>query len=113
VAGRGIRRHARAAGAERRREREREELPMKYLVESPHTQAECLKELDDVAAKGSDVLGKFSWGCMTGEHTGYAILEARDETEARSFVPEIVRGKARVHPVSTFTPKDIEKFHHA
>jgi hypothetical protein len=86
---------------------------MKYLVESPHTKEECLKELDGIAAKGSDVLGKFSWACMSGEHTGYAILEAKDEAEARSVVPEGVRGRARVHPVETFTPKDVERFHRA
>ena len=86
---------------------------MKYLVESPHTKEECLRELDGLAAKGNDVLMKFSWGCMAGEHTGYAILEADSEAAARSVVPEVVRSKVRVHPVSTFTAKDIEKFHRA
>ncbi len=86
---------------------------MKFLVESPHTKEECLRELDGIAAKGSDVLGKFSWACMSGEHTGYAILEAKDEAAARSVVPEVVRAKARVHPVSTFTTKDIEQLHRA
>jgi len=86
---------------------------MKYLVESPHTKEECLKELDGIAAEGSDVLGKFNWACKSGEHTGYAILEAKDEEAARSFVPEGVRGKARVHPVNTFTSMDIEQLHRA
>lgn len=84
---------------------------MKYLVESPHTKEECLRELDGIAAKGSDVLGKFNWACRSGEHTGYAILEAKDEADARSVVPEIVRGKARVHPVDTFTPREVERLH--
>ena len=86
---------------------------MKYLVESPHTKEECLRELDGLAAKGNDVLMKFSWGCMAGEHTGYAILEADSESAARSVVPEVVRGKARIHPVSTFTARDVEQFHTA
>jgi len=50
---------------------------------------------------------------MAGEHTGYAILEADSEAAARSVVPEVVRGKARIHPVSTFTSRDVEKFHTA
>jgi hypothetical protein len=84
---------------------------MKYLVESPHTKEECLKELDGLAAKGTEVLAKFSWGCMAGEHTGYAILEADSEAAARNVVPEVVRGKARIHPVATFTMKDVQSFH--
>lgn len=86
---------------------------MKFLVESPHTKEECLRELDGIAAEGSDVLGKFNWACKSGEHTGYAILEAKDESAARGYVPEVVRERARVHPVDTFTPKDIERMHRA
>ena len=86
---------------------------MKYLVESPHTKEECLKELDGLAAKGGEVLGKFAWGCMAGEHTGYAILEADSEAAARSVVPEVVRSKARIHPVASFTVRDVEQFHTA
>jgi hypothetical protein len=86
---------------------------MKYLVESPHTKEECLRELDGLAAKGDKVLGQFNWACMSGEHTGYAIIEAKDETSARSVVPEVVREKARIHPVDTFSPKDIERMHRA
>ncbi len=86
---------------------------MRYLVESPHTKEECLRELDVLAAKGNDVLMKFSWSCMAGEHTGYAILEAESEAAALKVVPEVVRAKARVHPVATFTTRDVEQFHTA
>jgi hypothetical protein len=86
---------------------------MKFLVESPHTKEECLRELDGIAAEGSDVLGKFHWACQSGEHTGYAILDAKDEAAARSYVPATVRPKARVHPVDTFTPKDVARMHSA
>lgn len=32
---------------------------MKYLLETPHTKEECLKELDEILAEGRDVLNKF------------------------------------------------------
>lgn len=86
---------------------------MKYLIESPHTKEECLKELDGLAAKGDEVLNKFTWGCMAGEHTGFALIEAESERAAREVVPEVVRNKARIHRVASFTRTDVEKFHTA
>jgi hypothetical protein len=83
---------------------------MQYLIESPHTKEECLSELDALAEKGKE-LDRWSWGCMSGEHTGYAIVEADSETAARDLIPTAVRGKARIHPVTRFTPKDVQKFH--
>ena len=83
---------------------------MQYLIESPHTKEECLAELDALATKGRE-LERWTWGCMAGEHTGYAIVEADSETAARNLIPNMVRGKARVHPVTRFSTRDIEKFH--
>jgi len=82
-----------------------------FIVESPHTKAECLKTLDEVNAKGPEYLSKFSWGCMTGNHTGYAEFEAKDEKEARENLPPSVQSKAKVVEVSQFTPQQIKSFH--
>jgi len=48
----------------------------KYLIESPHTEEECLQALDETLEKGTDLLAKFDWGCMSGEHTGWAVVDA-------------------------------------
>jgi hypothetical protein len=82
-----------------------------YVIQSPHTKEECLNALDEAAAKGSDLLGKFEWGCLAGDHTSYGIVEAQDETAARNLVPSLVRSKAIVREVRRFTPKDIQAFH--
>jgi hypothetical protein len=82
-----------------------------YLIESPHSKEECLQALDDVLARGPEFLAKFDWGCMSGDHTGWAIVEAGSEAAARSTVPVLVRGKARVIEVSKFTPEQIRSFH--
>ncbi len=84
---------------------------MSYLVETPHTKEECLRALDEQLAIGPDVLKKTFYGCMKGDHTGYAIVDARDEAEARKSVPGFLLGKARIIEVGQFTPEMIRSFH--
>lgn len=83
----------------------------KYMIESPHTPEECSKALEETLAKGSDFLAKFDWGCMSGVHTGWAVVEAANESAARNMVPSFVRSKARVVKVDKFTPQQIKSFH--
>lgn len=83
----------------------------KYLIESPHTEEECLQALDETLAKGSDLLAKFDWGCMASEHTGWAVVEAGSESAARNMLPAFVRSKARVVKVTKFTAEQIKKAH--
>jgi len=82
-----------------------------YLIESAHTPAECLQALDDVSAQGEDMLAKYNWGCMAGDHRGWVLVEADSESAARSMVPSNVRSKARITKVNKFTRKEIESFH--
>ena len=84
---------------------------MKFLIESPHTKEECLKALDETLERGPKNLAAWSWGCKAGEHCGYAMLEADTEAQAREQVPRVVRAKARIHPVSAITEREIEQFH--
>ncbi|MBI3399557.1 MAG: hypothetical protein HY026_10090 [Deltaproteobacteria bacterium] len=84
---------------------------MRYLLESPHTKEECLRELDEVLAEGQNVLNKFNWGCVAGEHAGYAIVEADGESEVLNMVPSFLRKKARIIKVEKFTPEQIRSFH--
>jgi hypothetical protein len=86
---------------------------MQFLIESPHTKQECLTALDQTLKQGPDTLARFEWGCMSGDHTAYAFVEAESEAAARRMVPEVVRGKARLRPVTRITPQQIESFHKA
>ena len=83
----------------------------RYFVESPHTPQECLRALDEILAEGSGSLARYEWGCMAGDHTGYAIVEARSESEARQTIPAFLEGKARVVKLNKFTPEQIREFH--
>ncbi|RJP17776.1 MAG: hypothetical protein C4529_14195 [Deltaproteobacteria bacterium] len=83
----------------------------RYFVDSPHTPQECLRALDELLAKGPETLAKYEWGCMDGDHTGYAILEARSEAEVKENIPSFLAGKARVVKLNKFTPDQIREFH--
>jgi len=82
-----------------------------YLIISPHTQEECLSALDAVAQKGEESLGNWRWGCMAGDHTGYAFFKAESEESALLSVPESLRSKARAIKVDKFTMEQIKQFH--
>jgi len=82
----------------------------KFLVIAPHTPEECLKALDDVNAKGAKFLGKFDWGCAAGDHTGYVMLEGKDEAAVKAMLPSSMM-KATVVKLNKFTPEEIKSFH--
>lgn len=73
----------------------------RYLIETPHTAKDCQFLVDQVYAMG--YLHNFDWGCPDGVHTGWAIIEAEDEAQARMAVPSMVRSKARIVRLTKFT----------
>ncbi len=84
---------------------------MSYLIEVPHNEAECLRALDEQLEMGSDVLDKFYFGCMSGDHTGYSIVEASSEDDARKLIPKFLLDKSLITEVGKFTPDMIRTFH--
>ncbi len=71
--------------------------------------------IDQVYAMG--YLYHFDWGCKAGVHSGWAVIEAEDEAQARLAVPTIVRKQARVVKLTKFTGNpaeahpEFEEFH--
>jgi len=72
----------------------------RYLIETPHSAQDCKMLVDQVYAMG--YLNNFDWGCKAGVHSGWAIIEAENEADARLAVPSIVRSKARVIQLTKF-----------
>jgi hypothetical protein len=56
-------------------------------------------------------LTHFDWGCRNGVHTGWAIIAAGSEAEARLVVPPLARGQARVVKVSKFDGAMLAQMH--
>lgn len=81
----------------------------RYLVETPHTAQECFMLMEQVHAMG--YLHNFDWGCKSGVHCGWAIVEAESEEEARLAVPPLVRTKARVIQLTRFDAGQAKHLH--
>jgi hypothetical protein len=82
----------------------------RYLIEEKHTPEQCLKVLDDVSAKGSKLLSEFEWGCMSGDHTGYAIVEAKSQAVVKTMLPASMED-ARIVKLTRFKAKEIRDMH--
>ena len=81
----------------------------RYLIETPHTGENCLALVDEIQAQG--YLHNFDWGCRAGVHTGWAIVDAENETQARMFVPPLIRQYARVTRLNKFSAEEIAQLH--
>jgi hypothetical protein len=82
-----------------------------YLVTTTHTPEECLAALDEMAAKDPKLLSKMEWGCKSGDHSGYAFVEAKDEKAALAQLPEANRATAKAVAVTKFTPAQLKAVH--
>ena len=82
-----------------------------YLVISPHTPDECVATLDQVQAMSKGALDRWYWGCMSGDHTGYQIVQAASENDALQIVPANLRAKAHVMKLNKFTAQEVAAFH--
>lgn len=80
----------------------------RYLIESPHAAGDCKKVLESVYAQG--YLNNFDWGCMSGNHTGWVIIEAENESQALWVVPHFIRSKAKATRLVKFDRETADKF---
>ena len=82
-----------------------------YFVQTTHTPEQCLNTLGDMKTKGDDFLSKFEFGCMSGNHTGYAFLEGTSEENVKMMLPKDVQATAKIQKVDKFTAAQIENLH--
>jgi hypothetical protein len=81
----------------------------RYLVESTHTTEDCHHVVEQFIIYGHIL--NFDWGCQVGVHSGWAIVEAENESMARLSVPARLRATARAIRLCKFTPELIEAQH--
>ena len=82
-----------------------------YLIMSPHTKESCLADLDAVLAETPQLLDSIEWGCMSGDHTGYLIVQAESEDAARQMLPTSLRKDAKIIRLNQFSADQIRSFH--
>lgn len=80
-----------------------------FLIESPHSAEECMAVMDEVSKNKS--LPAWDWGCMSGNHTAYRMVKAKDEAAALAMVPENVRAKAHAYQIGKMTPAMLATAH--
>jgi hypothetical protein len=80
----------------------------KFLIVSPHTHEECTRVIKQTLAIG--YLTHFYWGCKSGDHTGYAMIDAESEKEALLSIPTVIRNKGKAIGIIQFDPKVVEKW---
>ncbi len=81
----------------------------RYLVETPHKEQECLNLFELLNAQG--YLTHFDWGCKSGVHTGWAVIEAENEAGVRLIVPPLVRSRSRVIKVDKYDTAALAEMH--
>jgi hypothetical protein len=81
----------------------------RFLIISPHTAKNCADTLKQVLYTG--FITHFDWGCADGEHTGWAIIEAKDAKEAALVVPPSQRSTTRAIQLNKFSPEEIKGMH--
>ena len=85
-----------------------EENTNKYFIELPHEEKDCAA-IKLVHIRG--YITHFQWGCEAGNHTAVMIVDAANEEEVLNILPPILRPKARIIKLNTYTPADVEALH--
>ncbi len=83
----------------------------RFLLQAPHTEEECTKALDSIMGQSEALLGRFDWGCEAGEHVGWCIVEAQDDSTALMLLPSTIRDDARATRLNKFTSDEVRSFH--
>jgi len=87
----------------------RADVKSRYLITVPHTADTCLKALDETVAQKN--LAKWDWGCGSGDHTGYLIVDAASDEAALSQVPPSQRAVAKLQKLNKFTAAEVKSLH--
>lgn len=80
----------------------------KFMIISPHTHDECTLVVKQTLAIG--YLTHFWWGCKSGDHTGYAMIEASNADEALLSIPPMIRKKGKVIGLVQFDPEKVKNW---
>ncbi|HET7440849.1 MAG TPA: hypothetical protein VFJ47_06050 [Terriglobales bacterium] len=61
-------------------------------------------------AQRARLLWNLDWRCEAGTHSGWAIIEAESEAQARLAVPPLVRNRAQIVRLNKFDSTTVEYY---
>lgn len=76
----------------------------KFMVELSHTPDECVAGFGKPDQRTEDLLDEAFWGCMSGVHNGWVVVEADSEDQVRAMAPKHYRGVLTITEVGETTP---------
>lgn len=83
----------------------------KFMLHTKHTDEQCLQALREFFKISPQLLNETHYGCLGGEHSGWVVVEAKDEKEARSKLPNLKFSEMSVVKVDKFTPGQLKLVH--
>jgi hypothetical protein len=79
-----------------------------FLIVSPHEPDEHQRALEETLGQGPQFQEAFHWGCVVGDHVGYAFVRARSAGEAvEDYVPAFLRARASARRVEKIKARDL------
>ena len=82
----------------------------KFLIEVPHEAdtLECTRVVHVFLSTGSHFLTNAEWGCKSGVHSAWMLVDMDTRADALAIVPPAFRAHARIVGLTRFTLAEIE-----
>jgi len=82
----------------------------RFLIEVPHEAdtLECTRVVHIFLSTGSHFLTNAEWGCKSGVHSAWMLVDMDDKAQALAIVPPAFRAHARIVGLTRFTLTEIE-----
>jgi hypothetical protein len=88
----------------------------RYLIEVEHEPelSACLRVVEVFLRTGSHFLTNADWGCKSGEHKAWIVVDLDGEDEVMRIVPPEYRSQAKIVKLNKFTMEEIDELrsHH-
>ncbi len=83
----------------------------RFLIQIPYPPDQQLDIMDRMMEHNVDLLCMTYWGEMDGEPSGWLVVLADSDGQAREMLPPDLRSQARIAQVQLLTPQDIQEMH--
>lgn len=84
----------------------------RYLIHLTHgsNHEMCVRALHTIERYGGHLFTNVDWGCNSGVHAGWLIVEVESRTAAMQMIPPEFRDDAEVVELNKFTRQEVVKW---
>lgn len=82
-----------------------------YMIELRHTAENCSHILDEMMDYDDELIDMFTWRCKSGEHTGWALVEADNKEEVQEMLPPAIGDMAHIIEINRFNAEEMRRQH--